>query len=116
MTIPTTAQAFTTLIDAPQLAGLLAGSSNTVVLDASFDLADTAAGERRYADAHIAASRYVHLDRDLSTAKTGTNGRHPLPERAAFARTVPRSASARARRWWRSTHRAACMPRGCGGC
>ena len=88
MTTPTTAQAFTTLIDAPQLAGLLAGSSNSVVLDASFDLADTAAGERRYADAHIAASRYVHLDRDLSTAKTGTNGRHPLPERAAFARTV----------------------------
>lgn len=79
---------FTILIDAPQLAVLLAGNSPPVVLDASFDLADTNAGERRFAEAHIAGSRYVHLDRDLSTAKTGTNGRHPLPDRAAFARTV----------------------------
>jgi thiosulfate/3-mercaptopyruvate sulfurtransferase len=28
---------------------------------------------------------YVHLDQDLSSAKTGRNGRHPLPERAVFA-------------------------------
>jgi thiosulfate/3-mercaptopyruvate sulfurtransferase len=28
---------------------------------------------------------YVHLDRDLSGAKTGLNGRHPLPERRALA-------------------------------
>ena len=84
----TSAPIFTTLVDAPQLAALLAGDSPPVVLDASFDLADTSAGERRYADAHIAASRYVHLDHDLSTAKTGRNGRHPLPDRATFARTV----------------------------
>ena len=28
---------------------------------------------------------YAHLDRDLSGAKTGRNGRHPLPERQALA-------------------------------
>uniref|UniRef100_UPI001654145F sulfurtransferase n=2 Tax=Pseudomonadota TaxID=1224 RepID=UPI001654145F len=28
---------------------------------------------------------YLHLDRDLSGRKTGTNGRHPLPTRDALA-------------------------------
>jgi thiosulfate/3-mercaptopyruvate sulfurtransferase len=32
----------------------------------------------------------VHLDRDLCGAKTGHNGRHPLPERSVFAATVAR--------------------------
>ena len=39
---------------------------------------------------HVPGSLYLHLDRDLSTTKTGRNGRHPLPERAAFARTAAR--------------------------
>jgi thiosulfate/3-mercaptopyruvate sulfurtransferase len=33
---------------------------------------------------------YAHLDDDLSGPKTGTNGRHPLPDRAALARTLGR--------------------------
>jgi thiosulfate/3-mercaptopyruvate sulfurtransferase len=33
----------------------------------------------------VPGARYVHLDRDLSGAKTGRNGRHPLPDRAVFA-------------------------------
>ena len=33
-------------------------------------------------------SQYVHLDRDLSGPKSGRNGRHPLPERSAFARVA----------------------------
>ena len=32
-----------------------------------------------YADGHLPGAVYVHLDRDLSGPKTGTNGRHPLP-------------------------------------
>jgi thiosulfate/3-mercaptopyruvate sulfurtransferase len=84
MTDPT----FETLIDASAVRSLLAGVAPPLVLDAGFDLGDTAAGERAYAAAHIPGSLYVHLDRDLSAAKTGTNGRHPLPERAAFARTA----------------------------
>ncbi len=80
-----------TLIDAAGLRAMSADeTSSPVVLDASFDLADPAAGERAYAEAHIAGARHVHLDRDLSTAKTGRNGRHPLPARAAFAATVGR--------------------------
>lgn len=60
------------------------------MLDVGFDLADTAAGERAYAESHIAGASYVHLDRDLSTTKNGRNGRHPLPSRDVFARTVGR--------------------------
>ena len=80
--------AYTTLIGASELAALLASGPKPVVVDTSFDLGDTAAGERRFAASHLPGSRYLHLDRDLSGAKTGRNGRHPLPDRAAFARTV----------------------------
>jgi thiosulfate/3-mercaptopyruvate sulfurtransferase len=79
---------YTTLISAAELAGLLASEAKPVVVDTSFDLADTGAGERRFAASHVPGSRYLHLDRDLSGPKTGANGRHPLPGRAAFARTV----------------------------
>jgi thiosulfate/3-mercaptopyruvate sulfurtransferase len=79
---------FDTLVDAATLRSLLAGAAPPVVLDASFELADTAAGERSFAAGHIPGSFYVHLDRDLCAAKNGRNGRHPLPERAAFACTV----------------------------
>lgn len=50
-----------------------------VVIDCRFDLADPAKGEELYRQAHIPGARYAHLDRHLSGAKTGTNGRHPLP-------------------------------------
>ncbi len=76
---------FRTLVDAGSLAE---PARNTVVVDTRFDLADTAIGERHYREGHLPGSHYLHLDRDLSGAKTGRNGRHPLPERAAFARTI----------------------------
>ena len=80
---------YTTLISAAELASLLAGRTRpVVVVDTSFDLADTESGERRHRESHLPGSHYLHLDRDLSGAKTGRNGRHPLPDRAAFARTV----------------------------
>jgi thiosulfate/3-mercaptopyruvate sulfurtransferase len=80
--------AFTTLITAAELAGLQSAAPAPVLIDTSFDLADTDAGERRFRASHLPGSHYLHLDRDLSAAKTGRNGRHPLPDRAAFARTV----------------------------
>ncbi|MDP7340735.1 MAG: rhodanese-like domain-containing protein, partial [Vicinamibacterales bacterium] len=58
-----------------------------IVVDCRFDLADPAAGEQAYREAHIPGARYAHLDRDLSAAKNGTNGRHPLPGRPAIAAT-----------------------------
>jgi thiosulfate/3-mercaptopyruvate sulfurtransferase len=81
-------RAYTTLITASELGALLASGPRPVVIDTSFDLADTGAGERRFTTSHLPGSRYLHLDRDLSGTKSGRNGRHPLPERAAFARTV----------------------------
>ncbi|PMS17721.1 sulfurtransferase [Trinickia dabaoshanensis] len=80
---------YTTLISADNLAERLSAAPGSVlVFDCSFDLADPAAGERAYAAGHIAGARYLHLDRDLSGAKTGKNGRHPLPERDALVATL----------------------------
>ena len=73
------------LISASQLLALLSSGQPCVLLDCGFDLADPAAGERAYAAGHLPGAIYVHLDRDLSGPKTGRNGRHPLPERAALA-------------------------------
>jgi len=80
--------AFTTLISASKLAALLASDPKPVVVDTSFDLGDTDAGEMRFRASHLPGSHYLHLDRDLSATKTGRNGRHPLPGRIDFARTV----------------------------
>jgi thiosulfate/3-mercaptopyruvate sulfurtransferase len=83
-------QVFTTLIAADELKALIAAGCAPVILDASFDLADTGAGARAFAEAHIPGARYVNLDTDLSGAKTGRNGRHPLPNRTEFAARVGR--------------------------
>ena len=80
--------AFTTLISASELAALLASDPKPVVVDTSFDLGDTDAGEKRFRASHLPGSHYLHLDRELSATKTGRNGRHPLPGRIDFARTV----------------------------
>jgi thiosulfate/3-mercaptopyruvate sulfurtransferase len=68
----------TTLIRPADLAPNLA-DPRWVVVDCRFDLANPAWGEEQYVAGHIPGARYAHLDRDLSGAKTGTNGRHPLP-------------------------------------
>lgn len=80
----------TPLISAADLRDLLASDPSVVVVEASFDLVDVDAGERQWREAHVPGSHYLHLDRDLSGAKTGANGRHPLPERSAFAATLGR--------------------------
>lgn len=80
----------TPLIDAATLHGLKAAGTPLVLLDATFDLTDPAAGERAYAQGHLPGAMYVHLDRDLSAPKTGRNGRHPLPGRETFAATAGR--------------------------
>ena len=80
----------TTLICADALHTLLGSSRPMVLIDTGFDLADVAAGERSWREGHIPGSLYLHLDRDLSGPKTGTNGRHPLPARDVFAATLGR--------------------------
>ena len=80
--------AYTTLINAAELMALQAAGTPLVLLDCSFDLADPEAGARAHAAGHLPGAGYAHLDRDLAGAKTGRNGRHPLPDRAAFAATA----------------------------
>jgi len=58
---------------------------DVLVLDCSFDLANPAAGRRAHDAGHVPGALYVSLDDTLSGAKTGLNGRHPLPTREAFA-------------------------------
>ncbi|MBX3600865.1 MAG: sulfurtransferase [Rubrivivax sp.] len=81
---------YRTLITAEALQALLDGPAPPLLLDCGFDLVDTGSGERAYAAGHLPGALYVHLDRDLSGAKTGRNGRHPLPERAALAAAAGR--------------------------
>jgi thiosulfate/3-mercaptopyruvate sulfurtransferase len=78
-----------TLVDTTTLAALLTDSAVAVV-DCRFTLDDASWGEREYTAGHIPGAVYADLDRDLSGATTGTNGRHPLPDPAAFARTAGR--------------------------
>jgi thiosulfate/3-mercaptopyruvate sulfurtransferase len=76
---------YTTLISATNLAERIAAAPGSVlVFDCRFDLAAPESGEAAYAKGHIPGAQYLHLDRDLSGEKTGKNGRHPLPERAAL--------------------------------
>jgi thiosulfate/3-mercaptopyruvate sulfurtransferase len=78
--------AFKTLISVEQTQDLLTRQTPLVLLDCRFDLGDTEAGERAWAAGHLPGAFHAHLDRDLSGAKTGRNGRHPLPARADLAR------------------------------
>jgi thiosulfate/3-mercaptopyruvate sulfurtransferase len=103
-----------TLIETDHLAAHLDDPQWRAV-DCRFDLKDTAAGEHAYAAAHIPRAVYAHLDRDLSGEKTGSNGRHPLPDPQIAAETFGRlgigattqvvaydadSAMFAARLWW----------------
>jgi thiosulfate/3-mercaptopyruvate sulfurtransferase len=83
--------AFTTLISAAELRAALAADPYRIALvDTRFDLADVHAGEAAWRASHLPGSVYLDLDRDLAGAKTGRNGRHPLPARADFAATLGR--------------------------
>jgi thiosulfate/3-mercaptopyruvate sulfurtransferase len=78
---------YRTLITARELQAL---QGPRVLLDCGFDLTDPGAGRRAYEAGHLPGALYAHLDEDLAGAKNGGNGRHPLPERAAFAATAGR--------------------------
>jgi thiosulfate/3-mercaptopyruvate sulfurtransferase len=78
-----------TLVDAAALMAQLKSPHPPVLLDCSFDLTDTEAGQRAWQQAHLPGAHYLHLDRDLSgdhqDAQERFRGRHPLPDRAALA-------------------------------
>jgi thiosulfate/3-mercaptopyruvate sulfurtransferase len=64
------------------------GDPGLRVVDVRFDLGDTEAGERAFAEGHIPGAVYAHLDRDLSGPIGTHGGRHPLPEAGALARRL----------------------------
>ena len=85
---------FTTLIRTAELADE-ANNPSWVIVDCRFDLANVDWGHREYLAGHIPRGVYAHLDADLSGAKTGTNGRHPLPDPDALRHTLSRFGIAR---------------------
>ncbi|HVY64698.1 MAG TPA: rhodanese-like domain-containing protein, partial [Gammaproteobacteria bacterium] len=76
--------AITPLIDVGALRSQL-GRPGLIVVDCRFTLTEPAAGRAAYERGHIPGARYADLDRDLSRRPTPAEGRHPLPDRAAFA-------------------------------
>ncbi|HUY40958.1 MAG TPA: sulfurtransferase [Candidatus Dormibacteraeota bacterium] len=65
-----------------------------IVVDCRFNLQDIAAGRRAYEAGHIPGAFFADLEHDLAGEKTGTNGRHPLPDPERFAESL-RSLGAR---------------------
>jgi len=82
-----TAGAWEALVTPAQLQAAL-GAPALCILDCRFDLAHPALGAEQYREAHICGAQYAHLDRDLAGSRTGSNGRHPLPEPAALVRRL----------------------------
>jgi thiosulfate/3-mercaptopyruvate sulfurtransferase len=74
---------YTTLIEPAALAAHIA-DPKWVVVDCRHDLMNLAAGREAYAAGHIPGARFASMEDELSGPKTGKNGRHPLPERAAL--------------------------------
>ena len=106
---------YTTLVSTADLAAHLDDPS-WVIVDVRHELAQPDTwGEAEYRRAHVPGARFVHVDRDLSGPKSGTNGRHPLPAPEACAAIFGRigidatkqviaydqgSGSYAARLWW----------------
>jgi thiosulfate/3-mercaptopyruvate sulfurtransferase len=72
---------FTTLVDAPTVRD----HPEWVVVDCRHTLADMSLGRRLYAEAHLPGAFFADVESDLSGPKSGSNGRHPLPDPEAFA-------------------------------
>ena len=81
--------ALTTLVSTNDLAARL-GNDRLVIVDCRFDLADVGAGRRSYESAHVPGAVFADINDDLAGTPTGTNGRHPLPDPAAFIATLGR--------------------------
>lgn len=56
-----------------------------LVFDVRADLVDHLAGRRAYIEGHIPGALYLDHETQLSAARTGHNGRHPLPALDEFA-------------------------------
>jgi thiosulfate/3-mercaptopyruvate sulfurtransferase len=57
-----------------------------VIVDCRHSLADFGLGRRLYDEAHIPGASFADVETDLAGPKSGTNGRHPMPDPETFAR------------------------------
>lgn len=83
---------WTTLVDADSLlrSGPVVDGRPVAIVDARVDLADRAAGARRFAEGHVPGAVRADLDRDLSGPHYPGAGRHPWPGDDAFAAVLGR--------------------------
>lgn len=77
------------LVDAATLARHL-DDPQWIVFDTRHDLSAPEKGRAEYAAGHVPGAYFLGIDDDLSGPKTGTNGRHPLPDLQAFAAKINR--------------------------
>lgn len=78
------------VLDAQAASSLSAARGNPALrlLDARAVLVDPSAGRAAYDASHLPGAVHADLDRDLSDHSVIGQGRHPLPDAAAFARRV----------------------------
>lgn len=79
-----------TVIPVWELSETCDGSHDTNIcwIDCRAQLVDPAAGRLAYENGHIPGAFFMDLESDLSGHKTGSNGRHPLPDPAQLAQTL----------------------------
>lgn len=75
---------FSTLIGALELAQHVR-DPDWIVFDCRFDLSNPDFGREAWLSAHLPGAFFLDLDIDLSSTRTGCNGRHPLPDPARLA-------------------------------
>ena len=80
-----------TLVSAGELA-LVLGHEDLRIVDARFVLMnqDPSAGFIGYQASHLPGAVYAHLNDDLSDLSKSGQGRHPLPDALALAKTLGR--------------------------
>ncbi|WP_417067439.1 sulfurtransferase [Niveibacterium terrae] len=61
-----------------------------IIFDVRHDLADPGYGRRAYAAGHVPGAFFLDVENELSGARTGSNGRHPLPDPEVFAALLRR--------------------------
>lgn len=81
---------FDTILSVEDLHTLLGQPADVLVIDCEFDLNDPERGRAVYLQSHLPGALYLDLKQDLSGSETGSNGRHPLPVRTAFAAAMRR--------------------------
>lgn len=78
---------YTTLVTTDLLAQHL---DDWAIVDCRFELQNEQWGRDQYRAAHIPGAVYASLNEDLSGARTGSNGRHPMPDINTLAATLGR--------------------------